>query len=260
MPINEIPRSDAVVLLAMHSHIPIPSNVRPEFVSLVLEQLQGRDVTVTFSMSRAYFERAVNALRLDRIAQSYGAKVVPITSLVSERIRLPPIEGRTYHTKVIPQVFDESILKVVIAVPTTHNYAILFSTTPALAINVMDPKDHPAIQQSFKYYHVSVAYLAGLVRNQLCLVDGKYAIEGDGPLKGYQRYWGATLVGTPCAYVDIFVARGLGFDPNDVGYIYFYFQGNIPEVEMPEQLKRISTQIKPPSNIGLQLLWKREAI
>lgn len=256
--VPEIERKDAVLLLAVHSYIPVPSNPRPEIIEAVLERLQGRDVTITFSMPKSYFEKAVKILGLEKLAAKYKAKILQVQGNAKERIELQSPTGRKVQVKALPQAFDESLMKIALAMPVSHSQVILYLTMPTAALNVVDPKDSQNLYEGFRPLYKYIADIYKMEKNVVCLVDGKFVVEGDGPVKGFQRYWGLTIFGDNCGEVDYATAWSLGVTPLDLGYLYFYFDGKEPALEIPKMLVENKTRIKLSSNVGIQLSWKRQ--
>ncbi|CCC82251.1 DUF362 domain-containing protein [Thermoproteus tenax] len=254
----DIPNKDALLLLAVHSYIPVPSNPRPEIIEAVLERLQGRDITITFSMSKSYFEKAVKILGLEKLAAKYRAKILQVQGNARERLELQSPTGKKVVVKALQQAFDDSLMKIALAMPVSHSQTILYLSMPTASLNVIDPKDLQNLYEGFRHLYKYISDIYKQEKNIVCLIDGKFVVEGDGPVKGFQRYWGLTIYGDNCGEVDYATAWGLGVQPLDIGYIYFYFDGREPAIEMPKTLAENRTKIKLSSNVGIQLSWKRQ--
>lgn len=255
---KELPKKDALILLAVHSYIPTPSNPRPEVIEAILERLQGRDVSIAFSMPKSYFEKAVKILGLEKLANKYKARILQVQGNAKEKIELTSTTGNKVRVKVLPQALDESVMKIAVAMPVSHSQVILYLTMPTASLNIVDPKDAQNLYEGFRPLYKYIADLYKIQKNYFCIIDGKFVIEGDGPIKGFQRYWGVTVYGDNCGETDYATAWGLGLDPFDLGYLYFYFEGRQPSLEVPKALVDNKTKIKLSSNVGIQLAWKRE--
>ncbi|MEM4743101.1 MAG: hypothetical protein QW792_04055, partial [Pyrobaculum sp.] len=48
-----IPKKDALIVIAVHSYIPSQANPRQDLLETILQNLQGRDVAITFSMPKS---------------------------------------------------------------------------------------------------------------------------------------------------------------------------------------------------------------
>lgn len=252
-----IPKRDALVVLAVHSYIPSQSNPRAELVEMLLRSLQGRDVSITFSMPKSYFEKAVKIMGLEKLAASYGAKIIQPQQHATYRLELETPRGGKIAVKAIGAAFDESLLKIVVSIPVSHPQTILYLTTPAAALQILDPKDAQGLYEGFRALYKYIAEIYRLEKNTFCIADGKFVIEGDGPIKGFQRYWGIAVVGENCAEVDYATAQALGVSPEDLGYLYFYYGGVWPKLKLPQLLEKNKIQVKLTSNVGILLSWKR---
>lgn len=252
-----IPKKDALIVLAVHSYIPSQANPRPEFLETILQNLQGRDVAITFSMPKSYFEKAVKIMGLERLAAKYGAKIIQPHQHATYRLDLQSPRGGKITVRALEAAFDDSIMKVVVAIPVSHPQSILYLTTTTAALQVLEPKDAQNLYEGFRALYKYIADIYRAEKNTFCISDGKYVVEGDGPIKGFQRYWGLVVVGHNCADVDYITSKALGVNPEDLGYLYFYYGGNWPSIEMPELLERNKIQIKLTSNVGILLSWKK---
>lgn len=252
-----VPRKDALIVLAVHSYIPSQANPRAELLETILQILEGRHVSLTFSMPKSYFEKAVKVMGLDKLAAKYGAKIVMPHQSATYRLELQSPLGNKVRVRALEAAFDESLLKIVVAMPVSHPQTILYSTMTTAALQILEPKDSQNLYEGFRALYKYIADIYKLEKNTLCIADGKYVIEGDGPIKGFQRYWGVQVVGENCAEVDYVVARGLGVDPGDLGYLYFYYDGAIPKIDVPELVEKNRLNIKLTSNVGILLSWKK---
>lgn len=252
-----IPKKDALIVLAVHSYIPSQSNPRPEFVEAILQALQERDVSITFSMPKSYFEKAVKIIGLEKLAGKYGARIVQPHQHANFKLELDSPRGAKIKVRALEAAFDESLLKIVVAIPVSHPQTILYLTTPTAALQVLEPKDAQNLYEGFRPLYKYIADIYKLEKNTLCIVDGKFVIEGDGPIKGFQRYWGVAVTGENCAEVDYITAHALGVNPEDLGYLYFYYGGAWPKTPLPPLLEKNKLSIKLTSNVGILLTWKK---
>jgi hypothetical protein len=104
-----IPRKDALLVLAVHSYIPSQANPRTELVEAVLQSLQGRDVAITFSMPKSYFEKAVKIMGLEKLAGKYGARILPPHQHADYKLELETLRGTKISVRALRAAFDESL-------------------------------------------------------------------------------------------------------------------------------------------------------
>ncbi len=253
----EVPHRDALIVLGVHSYIPSQANPRVELIETLLQKLQGRDVSITFSMPKSYFEKAVKIMGLEKTAAKYGVKIVQPHYSASHKIEVQSPRGRKIVVRALEEAFDESLLKVVMSIPVSHPQTILYLTMPTAALQVLEPKDAQNLYEGFRALYKYIADIYRMEKNTFCIADGKFVIEGDGPIKGFQRYWGLEIFGENCAEVDYVVSRGLGVDSSDLGYLYFYYNGVWPDIRIPRLVEENKISIKLTSNVGILLSWKK---
>ncbi|MEM0370728.1 MAG: hypothetical protein QXK71_01430 [Pyrobaculum sp.] len=252
-----IPKKDALIVIAVHSYIPSQANPRQDLLETILQNLQGRDVAITFSMPKSYFEKAVKIMGLEKLAAKYGARIIQPHQHANYRLDLQSPRGGKITVRALEAAFDESIMKVVVAIPVSHPQSILYLTMPTAALQILEPKDSQNLYEGFRALYKYIADIYRIEKNTFCISDGKFVIEGDGPIKGFQRYWGFLTVGDNCAEVDYVTSKALGVNPEDLGYLYFYYGGNLPSIRLPELLDKNRIQIKLTSNVGILLSWKK---
>lgn len=253
----EIPRQDALIVLGVHSYIPSQANPRIELLESLLQSLEGREVSITFSMPKSYFEKAVKIMGLEKIAARYGAKIIQPHQNANYRIELQSPRGGKITVRTLESVFDPTILKIVVTIPVSHPQAILYLTLPTAALQTLEPKDAQNLYEGFRALYRYIAEIYKMEKNTFCIADGKFVIEGDGPIKGFQRYWGIEVLGENCAEVDYVTSYGLGVSPEDLGYLYFYYDGVFPRIKIPQLVEKSRISIKLTSNVGLLLSWKK---
>jgi len=255
----DIPSKTVLVIPSIHTHMLAVGNVKPDFVDEILRVVSERanDITIIIPLAKTYFDRASKILSLQSIAEKYGARLTTVQMSEVVDFELPPYKGQSVKVKVLADALEDSIAKVVVNLPTAHNQVILYLSIPTLSYGVINPKDWVKLYHGLRYQHQALAHLAKVVKNVYSFVDGRNVVEGDGPIRGFQRFWGLNIAGDDCGVVDYVTAYGLGLDPMDIGYIYFYFNGR-PKVEVPELVEKNRVKIKLTSNVGLLMTWKME--
>jgi Uncharacterized conserved protein len=238
-----IPKKDTLIVLAVHSYIPSQANPRPELIEAILQSLQGRDVSITFSMPKSYFEKAVKIMGLEKLVGKYGARILSPHQHADYRLELETTRGTKVSVKALGVAFDESLVKLVVSIPVSHPQTILYLTMPTAALQILEPKEAQNLYEGFRALYKYIADIYKMQKNTYCMADGKFVIEGDGPIKGFQRYWGVIVTGENCAEVDYVTAQALGVDPGDIGYLYFYYNGSWPKLKLPPLLEKNKIQI-----------------
>jgi len=123
--------------------------------------------------------------------------------------------------------------------------------------------DKAAIHQGYEAINLNLYRLARLVWPHLAIIDGFEGMEGDGPTSGSPVPWRIALAGTDPLAVDSLTAYLMGFDPDEIGYLYYCKVGNlgvgdISKIKVvgnvtPEEVRRF---FRPHSSYREQLRWK----
>jgi len=96
-------------------------------------------------------------------------------------------------------------------------------------------------------------YLAKIIRNDLIVVDGIVAMEGNGPLIGTPKPLGVILAGKNTLAVDATCARLMGYDPMKVKYLVNsekFGVGSIDEVDVVgEKLHMYASEFERPYSL-----------
>ncbi len=91
---------------------------------------------------------------------------------------------------------------------------------PNWLINFMF-KQYPTYRKSVKMIHRNIAELAKLTWPDLVILDGFVCMEGDGPVDGTSVDMGVAIASADPVKADGIGARLIGFEPDEVGYLYY---------------------------------------
>jgi len=119
------------------------------------------------------------------------------------------------------------------------------------------------IHRGYWQINYLIAKIATKVMPHLAVVDGYEAMEGDGPVGGELRKWGAYFASINPVSLDSIVALAMGFNPGDIGYIYLLSKWGYGEIDpkkinvVGDDLSTIITAFKPHRDFKRQLEWKK---
>ncbi len=82
-------------------------------------------------------------------------------------------------------------------------------------------KQYPTYRKSVKMIHRNIVEFAKLTWPDLVVLDGFVCMEGDGPVDGTSVDMGVAIASTDPVKADGIGARLIGFEPDDVGYLYY---------------------------------------
>ncbi len=82
-------------------------------------------------------------------------------------------------------------------------------------------KQYPTYRRSVKMIHRNIAGFAKRTWPDLVVLDGFVCMEGDGPVDGTSVDMGLAIASADPVKADGVGARLIGFEPEDVGYLYY---------------------------------------
>jgi hypothetical protein len=123
--------------------------------------------------------------------------------------------------------------------------------------------DKLLMHQGWAWSNLNIAILAPHVMPGLAIIDGYEAMEGAGPTQGDSVEWRVALAGTDAVAVDWLTAHLMGFDPQQIGYLYYCQKlglgtADLEEIEVvgnarPETVRR---SFRPSPSAGRQAHWR----
>jgi uncharacterized protein (DUF362 family) len=140
---------------------------------------------------------------------------------------------------------------VIISLPKlkTHHWAgatlslkNLFGTLPGIYYG------WPKNELHWRGIHNSIVDIALTHTPHLAIVDGIIGMEGDGPLNGTAKPFGALIMGHDLVAVDATCCRLMRLDPDKVGYLVLGAMkklGRIKEAEIPQLGESIASLAQP---------------
>jgi len=171
--------------------------------------------------------------------------------------------GEIFHVNIAKTVLKEDFFKISICRPKTHNTVVVTLTVKNMAMGVLPRSDKPKMHQGYYYINLNIAKVAGKVLPDLGVIDGLVGMEGNGPVSGEPKKWGVFAASTNPVELDAIIAYAMGFNPKDIGYLYFLNRWGYGEID-PEKIRvvgvsidEVKTCFKPHRTIDQQYSWKR---
>jgi len=133
---------------------------------------------------------------------------------------------------------------------------------PNWLINFMF-SSYPTYRKSIKMIHHNIAELATKVWPDLVILDGYLCMEGDGPVDGTSVEMKTVIASTDAVKADGAGARLIGFEPEDVGYLYYlqeeYKMGEYSlDNLVGEDINKISKKFRRHGTYDIQSQWKED--
>lgn len=182
-----------------------------EDISIVEEPAIGLDVKESFRVS-GYTE----------LATRMGVNLYGFDDIEKTEIQWK------YGTLKIPSIFLNADLYINLPKIKTHGY-----TTVTLSIK----NQKGLVSSQIKKYihvlglHVPLIELARVISPHLIIMDGIYAMEGEGPTQGKSKRLNAMVVGTNQLECDIVASKLMGIDPYKVAHLAYGISEGLGEAE-----------------------------
>jgi len=149
------------------------------------------------------------------LAREEGVDLINLTKMRSIPIAISEIP---YEIN-LSFIFLEDIFYISIANLKTHDYQKVtcgFKNQFGCIPDVLKERYHP-------YLDEVLYYLDGLINPDLSIVDGRIALEGNGPVDGEPIKCDLMIAGNRSLSVDTVCARVAGFDPVRVPYLRYAY-------------------------------------
>jgi uncharacterized protein (DUF362 family) len=122
-------------------------------------------------------------------------------------------------------------------------------------------RQYPAYRKSVKMIHRNIVELAKRVWPDLVVLDGFVCMEGDGPIDGTAVDVGVAIASADPLKADGVAARLIGFDPAEIGYLYYLQEeekmGDYSlENFVGDDLDRFKKKFKPHGMYDIQSQWR----
>jgi uncharacterized protein (DUF362 family) len=111
----------------------------------------------------------------------------------------------------------------------------------------------------------NLAALAERTKPHISVVDGWVGMHREGPRHGTPLPLGVAIAGTDAVAVDAVAAKVMGFDPFDIGYLYYADRAGLGTADLGritivgDPIARVRRRFVPHSNHPIQRLWPQLA-
>lgn len=174
---------------------------------------------------------------------------------------LKPLKVRVAKTML------NSDFRISVGPMKTHDTTIVTLSLKNIAVgslikdNFRD--DKARIHEGYKAINKTIAKLAEIIPPHLSIIDGLVGMDGDGPAHGEAVQMDLALAGTDFLAVDTVGTYLMGFDPKDVGYLYWcqkngLGEGDLSKIEIVGNttLNECRKKFNPHPYYKEQLNWK----
>jgi len=170
--------------------------------------------------------------------------------------QLSPLKFRMSKTLV------ESDYRISVALPKTHDCVIATLSIKNMVVGGLVNREKEKIHQGYKAINLNIAKLAKHVMPNLGVIDGFVGMEGRGPVSGEPVKLRAATVSLYPVSLDAVMCRLMGFNPMDVGYLYYLNKWGIGVADLEkieiigESIEGLTRKFKPHPRYREMLNWK----
>lgn len=153
------------------------------------------------------------------------------------------------------------------ALPDHLRYNAPLEAAKMFYMSTLNPSNKSAMHQSFPVMNLNLFALAPHFHPHLSIIDGFEAMEGDGPSEGDPVSWRIALASVDWLAADVTAARLMGFDLEEVGYLYYCAQAGYGTTDpaalqvlgnvSPDQVTR---RFKRHASAHLQRRWESPTV
>ncbi|HGJ66095.1 TPA: DUF362 domain-containing protein [bacterium] len=104
--------------------------------------------------------------------------------------------------------------------------------------------------------------LAKMIPPHISVIDGYIGMEGNGPVRGDEKYLGIAIASEDFISADAVCAKAMGFEPLEIGYLFYGDQqklgnANLENIEIiGDKIDDVITRFAPHSSYETQIRWK----
>jgi uncharacterized protein (DUF362 family) len=153
------------------------------------------------------------------------------------------------------------------AMPERVRYNVPLERVKMFYLSHFGPSSKRAMHQGFPVMNLNLFTLAPHFYPHLAVIDGFEAMEGDGPTWGERVGWRLALASTDWLAADVTAARLMGFDLDEIGYLYYCAQAGFgasdpADIELVGNARPddVARRFKRHASTHLQRRWESSAV
>ncbi|MBS7612108.1 DUF362 domain-containing protein [Candidatus Bathyarchaeota archaeon] len=196
-----------------------------------------------------------------KLRSEYSVELVDLNS--DEYVEVNVFNGKFREFPVrVSRIVYESDYRISAAVMKTHDFVVATLSIKNMAVGSIIKPYKGRIHQGYPAINLNIYRIAKFIPVHLAVIDAFKAMEGDGPVWGSEVSMNAALAGLDPVAVDAVAAYIMGFNPMDIGYIYYCHKfglgnANIENIRIVgENIETLKRGFKPHRTIDKQFNWR----
>lgn len=196
-----------------------------------------------------------------RLREEYGVDLLDLNS--DDYVELEVFDRKFRRFKIgVSRTVYECDYRISAAVMKTHDSVIATLSIKNMVVGSIVGYQKGRIHQGYQAINLNIFKIASFIPVHLAVVDGFKAMEGNGPVGGDEVDMRVALAGLDPVAVDAIAAYIMGFDPMNIGYLYYCHRfglgvADLNRIEVVgEDPKKLRRKFRPHRSYEQQLNWK----
>lgn len=229
----------------------------------ILDVLRDNDVkevivgegsaTDTFRCYRKFGYKALKA--------EYDVQLLDLNKDAYEEI---PVVDSAFNemTLKVSKTVLEAEYRISTALLKTHDTVIITLAMKNIVVGSLVGSEKSRIHQGYPAMNIDLCKIVQRIPPSLAVLDGFVGMEGEGPVSGSPVAMGVALAGLDYVAVDAVAATLMGFNPRDVGYLFYAEQmglgmGDLATIPIRgEPIDMVKRRFKPHRSTKAQRQWE----
>ena len=230
-------------------------------LDFVAKNYSGR-VTVAEGPSGSSLNSGLRNFDYLKLESEYGVEFVDLNE--DDKVEVEVWDSNLNKMEIgVARTVIESDYRISVTPPKTHDCVILTLSIKNMVVgSLVGWHNKTRIHQGYKAMNPNIAKLAQLVLPHLSVIDGFEGMDGNGPVGGEPVDLRIAIAGLDALAVDATASRIMGFDPLEVGYLYYLNSWGVGVADsngievLGVPIAEATRRFKPQSSYRAQLMWK----
>ncbi|MBU2564932.1 MAG: DUF362 domain-containing protein [Candidatus Thermoplasmatota archaeon] len=196
-----------------------------------------------------------------KLRKDYNIELIDLNQDSYEKIEIldknfDPMKIRIAKT---PLEFD---YRISVCPPKTHDTVILTLGLKNMVVGCIIGEDKKRVHQGYKAINLNLFRLGKILYPHLSVLDGFESMEGNGPVNGEKVELKACIASTNFLAADAVAAKGMGFEPEEIGYLHYCSLGGFGTLDtdkieiVGKKIENVKKTFKPHQTYKKQRNWR----
>lgn len=237
----------------------------------VINQFTDQQITLAEAPFSGTVESAIKNFGYDQELTGYNINYLDLNNESVEEIKVSITKDKSVKLKIAKPILASDFL-ISVCPPKTHDAVIVTLGIKNLIVGSIIAKAatpghnwRGEIHESYWETNKILFELLKIIPPHLVVVDAWQGMEGDGPSHGPMVEMKLALASLEPVALDLVMTYLMGFNPNDVGYLYLANQAGLGTNDLSKielagntDLESVRKKFKPHPDYKKQLEWKNE--